>query len=186
MKSLLLVIVSFTVIVNLPVSSTAQKKDRGPSGAAFEVIKLDALAGKWDVDIQIFGDPGKGTRPHAVCEAIWTLGGHALRQEYTSTFMGQPLDVVQYLGYDEETKSFYELHMNSMHPGVLHNKGKMSKGGNRLEFIGRRADPTTHAFGSMRTVWTVLDRDHFIIEWFFRPNKRKEQPSVKLVFSRLK
>lgn len=43
------------------------------------------------------------------CEATWVMDGRFLRQEYSSIFVGKPLTVVRYLGFDRHKGKFVEV-----------------------------------------------------------------------------
>jgi Protein of unknown function (DUF1579) len=153
----------------LPLAAVAQeKKEKQPEmpfDAPGDVHKqMSVLAGIWDVEVTyIFG--GKENKGNAKCEAHWILDGRFLQQDYKSSLMGTPFTVLQYLGYDNRKKKTIELMMDTMNTGVLHNEGSISKDGKVITNEGDYLDPAGKV-GKLRTVTTVIDQDHYTLEWF--------------------
>src|SRR5207253_1719071 len=100
---------------------------------------LDQLSGHWDV-ATTFRLGGQEHHGSARCEAQWVLDGHALRQEYQSCMNGRPFTVLKFLGYDPVKKKFWEIKMDSMDPGVMHNEGTSSPDGKSMSMTGTRTD----------------------------------------------
>jgi hypothetical protein len=146
---------------------------------------LAALAGEWEVSTRFIID-GKEFQGTASCSAKWILDGRVLQQQYKSKFMGQPFEVLQLLGYDPGKKKFYELMMNSQHHGVMHNLGTFSANGKVLTCHGERLDPMTNKSSKLRTVTTIVDRDTFVLEWYFANDAGKEEKAITLTHKRKK
>ena len=127
--------------------------------------RLNELAGTWDVVVQyMLGD--KQHEGKATCEAKWILDGRFLQQEYNSQFQGKPFHVVQLLGYDNPRKKTIEIMMDNLSTGVLHNEGSISEDGKVITNTGESLDPVTGKPYKLRTVTTIVDHDHFTLEWF--------------------
>src|SRR5262245_51360041 len=118
--------------------------------------QLDALAGTWDVAIT-FKLGGQERQGKATCESKWFLDGKHLHQQYQSSMNGRPFTVVQVLGYDANRKKFFELKLDNMETGVMHNEGTISADGTTLTMRGDRTDPMSGQAGKMRTVTTIAD-----------------------------
>jgi hypothetical protein len=147
--------------------------------------QLDVLAGNWDVAITFkFG--GQERQGKATCESKWMLDGKHLHQQYQSSMNGRPFTVVQVLGYDANRKKFFELKLDNMDTGVMHNEGTISADGKTLSMRGDRTDPMTGQTGKMRTVTTITDKDHYTLEWYMVAPDGKEEKTVTLVHTRKK
>jgi hypothetical protein len=147
--------------------------------------QLDALVGTWDVAITFkFG--GQERQGKATCETKWVLDGKHLHQQYQSTMNGRPFTVVQVLGYDVNRKKFFELKLDNLDTGVMHNEGTISADGKTLSMRGDRTDPMTGQTGKMRTVTTIADKDHYTLEWYMVGADGKEEKTVTLVHTRKK
>src|SRR6516225_2342124 len=158
------------VLAPAPARLVAQeKKDQAPKvpadvpGPAHQ--QLGKLEGSWDVTITYkLGD--KVREGKATCQAKLILGGRFLQQDYDSIFQDQPFHVLQILGYDNDKQKTFELMMDSMSTGLLHNEGTISEDGKLITNLGQSRDPTTKKPYKLRTVYTIADPDHFTIEWF--------------------
>lgn len=173
-----------------PALSPAQEKEKGAEtdlGAPGEEHKrLAALAGDWDVALKYKVGPGVERDGTASCESRWALGGRFLRQEYSSKFQGMPFTVVQYLGYDRRKKKFIEIKMDSMDTSLMHNEGSIAADGKTITCTGDRTDPESGKELRMRTVTTLVDKDHYTLEWFFTDADGKEERVVTLKHTRKK
>jgi hypothetical protein len=109
--------------------------------------KLDMLAGVWDVSLKIPIGPGKDMQGTSSCDAKWVMDGRFLRQEYSSTFMGKPLTVVRYLGFDRNKGKFVEVHFESTHTDVMKSEGDISKDGKTITCWGTHIDLATGKAG---------------------------------------
>jgi len=147
--------------------------------------RMDSLAGSWDVELSyvLGGEEHKGK---ARCEARWILDGHFLHQEYKSKFMGRPFTVVQILGYDNRKNKTIEIIMESMSTGILHNEGTISEDGKVITNTGQTLDPGTGKPTKLRTVTSIVDRDHYALEWFTQGADGKEQKVVSMKHTRSK
>ncbi len=178
------------VLMFIPGGLTAQeKKDRpqgppadGPGPAHKQIV---GLAGSWDVTVTyvLSGSERTGT---ARCESHWILGGRFLQQEYNSNFMGKPYTVLQLLGYDNQKKKTIELMMNNLSTGVLHNEGSISEDGKVITNEGESLDHETGKPVKLRTVTTIIDEDHYTLEWFRPGPTGKDEKVVSMSHRRRK
>ena len=147
---------------------------------------LDALAGSWDVDTRFKYGPGPERAGKAACEAKWILGGRYLQQEYTSEIGGKPFITLQYTGYDNQKRRFFEIKMDNAETGVLHTEGTISQDEKTITNIGDRTDPMSGQTRRLRTVTTIIDKDHYTLEWFLMDDDGKEQKTVTMNHTRRK
>jgi hypothetical protein len=147
--------------------------------------RLGDLAGNWDVVIRYkMGD--KEHEGKASCEAKWILGGRFLQQDYKSRFQGKPYEVIQLLGYDSVGKKTIEIKLDSLSTGVLHNEGSISDDGKVITNLGKSLDSATGKPYKLRTVTTIVDHDHFTLEWFGTEEGGEESKVVSMTHTRKK
>ena len=147
--------------------------------------RLNDLAGSWDVALTYtLGD--KQHEGKATCEAKWILDGRFLQQEYHSRFQGKPFQVVQLLGYDNPRKKTIEIMMDNLSTGLRHNEGSISNDGKVITNESESLDPATGKPYKLRTVTTIVDRDHFTLEWFRVGEGGKENRVVSMSHTRKK
>lgn len=104
-------------------------------------------------------------------------------------FGGQPLTVWQLTGYDSIQKKYveFELHSDGSGTHTLHNEGSFSDDGKVLTLAGDSMDGMTGKPVKLRTVTTIVDDDHFTLEWFFKePGGSSEERKVVLSHTRRK
>jgi len=147
--------------------------------------QLAPLAGSWDVDITYVIN-GKEHKGKVRCEAKWILDGRFLQQDYTSTLQGKPFYVLQLVGYDNHKKKTIEIVMNSMSTGVLHSEGSISDDGRVITNEGESLDQSTGKPTKLRMVTTIIDQDHYTLEWFNPGADGKEQKGVSMSHTRRK
>jgi hypothetical protein len=147
--------------------------------------RLTDLAGNWDVTVQYkIGE--KLQEGAAKCEATSILGGRFLRQEYNTQFQGNPFTVVQILGYDNSRKKSIEIKIDTMHTGAMYNEGTVSEDGKVFTNEGEPLDPTTGKPYKLRTVYTIIDDDHFTLEWYHIDDAGKAERVVTMTHTRKK
>jgi hypothetical protein len=113
-------------------------------------------------------------------EAKWILGGRFLQQDYQSP----GLNVLQFLGYDNQKKKFFEIKMDNMDTGVLRTEGSISADGKVITNIGERTDPVSGQTARLRTVTTIADRDHYTVEWYLTMPTGAEEKTVTMAHAR--
>lgn len=143
--------------------------------------RLDSLAGSWDVVVRFKYGSGPEREGKASSEAKWILGGRFIQQEYKSE-SGQV--TLQFVGYDNQKKKFFEVKMDNMDTGVLLTEGTVSEDGKVISNAGNRTDPVTGETKRLRTVTTLLDRDHYTVEWFQVDGAGTEQKVVTMIHTR--
>jgi hypothetical protein len=175
------------LIVPPPRASSQETKDQPPKVAP-DVPgpvhkRLGELAGSWSVTIQYKIGP-KMHEGTATCDASLILGGRFLQQTYKSKFQGEPFEVLQILGYDNDKHKTIEVMMDTMGTGLLHNEGTISEDGRVITNLGASRDPATKKPFKLRTVYTIADRDHFTLEWFRADEGAAEEKVVTLTHAR--
>ncbi|MCI0588400.1 MAG: DUF1579 family protein [Planctomycetes bacterium] len=170
------------------VAAEASAQDgRADLGApAEEHRKLDAMAGDWDVSLQFPVGPGKTGEGKASCEARWMLDGRFLRLEYASTFMGRPLTVLRYVGFDRHAGKFVETHFESAHTDVLWGTGSLSEDGKTLTCTGTHVDAKAGAPAKVRTVTTFQGPEAFRLEMTYLDAEGKDSKTIVLAHARKK
>ena len=181
----------WVIVLLVPAAGVfAQEKTDQPSRVAADVPgpvhkHLSELAGSWDVAIQ-YKLADKEQDGTASCDATMILGGRFLQQTYKSKFQGEPFEVLQILGYDNEKHKTIEIMMDTMGTGLLHNEGTISEDGTVITNLGESRDPRTKKRFKLRTVYTIADRDHFQLEWYRTNEGVAEEKVVTLSHTRKK
>lgn len=144
---------------------------------------LDVLVGSWDVVVKFKYGPGPERQGKASSEAVWILGGRFVQQEYKSQ-SGQV--TLQFVGYDNQKKKFFEVKMDNMDTGLLYTEGTASDDRKIVTNVGERTDPMTGKKSRLRTVTTIIDNDHYLVEWYQTRDDGKEEKVVTMHHTRNK
>ncbi len=182
MKTRFLVILLSWSATAQPAPSQEGKPAKGPDK------RLQYFVGSWDVTVK-FKLPNGEHEGKARCDGKLVLDDKFLHQEYKSMFGGQPLTVWQLTGYDSIQKKYveFELHSDGSGTHTLHNEGSFSDDGKVLTLAGDSMDGMTGKPVKLRTVTTIVDDDHFTLEWFFKePGGSSEERKVVLSHTRRK
>ncbi|MGH7679331.1 MAG: DUF1579 family protein [Gemmatimonadaceae bacterium] len=143
--------------------------------------RLDPLVGAWDVSTRF----GNGTGPERIgrarAQAIWTLDGRVLRQDFTAE---SGLVVMQLIGFDTQRGTYYVLRFDNLDTGVLHAEGSASADGRTISAVGDRVDPLTGKVAPLRIVLTVVDSNRFNVEWYARQQDGSELRTALLEHTR--
>jgi hypothetical protein len=74
--------------------------------------------------------------------------------------------------------------MDNLSTGLLHNEGTISDDGKVITNRGEGLDASTQKPYKLRTVTTILDHDHFKLEWFRINDDGKEENVVRMTHAR--
>ena len=125
---------------------------------------LKPFVGSWDTKMSMWmqgpGAPPMETAGTARYELV--LGGRFARQEYSSSFMGQPYEGIGYVGYDNLRKQFTSMWMSNMQTAIMSMKGNLDPKGRVLTQIGNMDEPMTGEWDkAVQWVTTWIDEDTF-------------------------
>ncbi len=90
------------------------------------------------------------------------------------------------LGYDNVGKKTIEVKLDNMSTIIMYNLGSISADGKVITNLGTSLDPATGKPYKLRTVTTVVDHDHFTLEWYGTEEGRKEAKVVSMSHTRKK
>ena len=74
--------------------------------------------------------------------------------------------------------------MDNLSTGLLHNEGSISDDGKVITNLGEGLDPLTNKPYKLRTVTTIVDNDHFTLEWFRINDGGKLEKMVSMAHTR--
>ncbi len=155
------------------------------AGTPGEPHKLLAkLEGSWITTSRGWMEPGK---PPVVstgtCEQKMILDGHYLRQEYTGDMMGQPFTGINIVGYNNHTKKYESIWIDSMSTAVYLFEGTASRDGRTITQECRYDDPVRGP-SVWRSVTRIKDDNTQEFEMFITPKGKKEEKMMEMTVSR--
>ncbi|MDC8451145.1 MAG: DUF1579 domain-containing protein [Nitrospira sp.] len=143
-----------------------------------------SLAGSWMTQTKEWMEPGKPpSESTGTADMKMLLDGRFLHQEYTGQMMGQPYSGVGIDAYDNLTKKYTTVWMDSMGTGIFIMEGTASADGKTITLKGSHPEPgggkMTH-----RAVWKILDNDNQIFEMYGAHGKEKEMKFLEITYTR--
>lgn len=97
--------------------------------------------------------------------------------------MGQPYHGIGIDAYDNLTKKYVTVWMDSMGTGLFMMQGSAGPDGKTITLKGQHAEP---GGGQMkhRAVWKILDHDHQTFEMYGEHHGQKEMKFLEIVYTR--
>ncbi|WHZ26109.1 MAG: hypothetical protein OJF51_000904 [Nitrospira sp.] len=142
------------------------------------------LAGSWTTQTKEWMEPGKPpSESTGTAEIKMLLDGRFLYQEYNSQMMGQPYSGIGIDGYDNLTKKYVTVWIDTMGTGIFFMEGTASPDGKTITLRGSHPEPgggkMTH-----RAVWKIVDNDNQIYEMYGAHGKEKEIKFLEIIYTR--
>jgi len=145
---------------------------------------LAKLEGSWTTRSKGWVEPGKPPMESSgTCEQKMILGGRYLRQEYTGDMMGTPYTGISIMGYDNQTKKFESIWVDTMSTGIYKFVGTAGRGGKVIKQESRYVDPVRGP-ALWRTVTKIKDDNTVEFEMFLTPRGKKEEKMMEMTIER--
>lgn len=148
---------------------------------------MAGMAGTWTTVVKNFMDPSappmesKGTAEFAM-----ELGGRYMVQRFHGEMMGQPFEGLGYDGFDNVTKTYRSIWMDSMSTGIMVMNGKADPASTSIKYTGSMTDAASGADIPMESVITFIDKDHQKMEMWQPGPDGKMVKSMEILYSRKK
>lgn len=145
--------------------------------------KLAEMAGNWTCKVEDFST-GQPMTSEGTCKFSMVMDGRYLMQEFTSNMMGMKFDGMGLTGYNNMTKKFQQIWIDSMGTAIYFAQGER-KSADTVECSGKMDMPGKGQVDS-RTIWTHNDKDHITFEMHAPGMDGKEIMAVKITYTRVK
>lgn len=104
--------------------------------------RLAKLAGKWEVIVSYWTEPGAApVTDTAEAASEMVLGGRFLKTETTGSMMGMPVETISYIGFDGRHKKYSYVGFDNMGTYWVSAFGKFDDETNTIEMSGTDEDP---------------------------------------------
>jgi len=145
---------------------------------------LAKLTGSWTTRTKAWMEPDKppveGT---GTCEQKMLFDGRYLQQEYTGEMMGAPFTGTNLVGYDNHTKKYVSVWIDSMSTGIYFFEGTASADGKTISQECTYDDPVRGP-SLWRSVSRIVDENTMEYEMFLTPKGGKEEKMMEMTVSR--
>jgi len=126
---------------------------------------LEMLAGRWTTRTTFWAAPGAPpTESTGAAEHKMILGGRFLVTSYKGNFMDTPFEGMGLAAYDRYRNKYVETWVDSMGTMVLVSEGACDGTGKRRTVTAEFTDPMTGADTTFRSVYRIIDEDHYVLE----------------------
>jgi hypothetical protein len=145
---------------------------------------LARLEGSWTTRSRGWMEPDKPPMESiGACEQKLILGGRYLRQEYTGDMMGAPFTGLSFLGYDNHTKKYVSVWIDSMSTGIYYFEGTASADGKTITQDCSYDDPVKGPC-LWRAVTRIKDDNNQEFEMYLTPKGGKEEKMMEMTVTR--
>lgn len=120
--------------------------------------------GEWNTTTRLWmaGPDAAPTEEAGTAKFELLMGGRYLKQTWSGTMMGMPVEGIGYNGFDNNRKLFVSIWMDTMSTGFLKITGNLSKDGRMLTQVGEMDEVMTGEIGKpVKWVTTWIGEDHF-------------------------
>jgi hypothetical protein len=154
----------------------------GTPGAPHKL--LARLEGSWITRTRGWMEPDKPPMESTgTCEQKLILDGHYLRQEYEGDMMGVPFSGINILGYNNHTKKYESVWIDSMSTAIFYFVGTASKDGRTITQECSYDDPVRGP-SVWRSVTKIKDDNTQEFEMFIKPKRGKEEKMMEMTVTR--
>jgi hypothetical protein len=142
------------------------------------------MVGNWKAVVTTFmGGQESKSEGSSSCEMI--LGGRYLKSSYKGAMMGMPFEGMGLDAYDNATKEYISIWIDSFGTGVMHLKGKMDDKSNEIVYTGTMVDPMTGKDSMTKNVMKSIDDDHQLMVMYMIEDG-KEIKNMQIEYTRVK
>jgi hypothetical protein len=154
----------------------------GTPGAPHKL--LAKLEGNWTTRSRSWEEPDKPPRESfGASEQRLILGGRYLRQEYTGDMMGVPFTGINILGYNNHTKKYESIWIDTMSTAIYYFVGSASSDGRVITQECSYDDPVRGPV-VWRSVTKIKDDNTQEFEMFITPKGGKEEKMMEMTVTR--
>lgn len=143
------------------------------------------FVGEWNATQTMWMDPDAPPMTQtgsASSKAV--LGGRQIRDDYSSTFMGQPYQGIGHTGYDNVTGRYTSTWADNMSTGTMLAYGDYDPASKTYTFKAEMADPTQGgAMVPIRMEIRIVDADHHVFD-MYETRDGQEARTMRIEYAR--
>jgi len=144
---------------------------------------LEKLEGSWITRTIGWQEGKKVMESSGTCEQKLVLDGHYLQQTYTGDMMGAPFTGINLLGYNNHTKKYESIWIDSMSTAMYFFVGKASADGRTITQECCYDDPIKGP-AVWKSVTRIKDDNTQEFEMFITPQGGKKEKMMEMTVSR--
>jgi len=144
---------------------------------------LAKLEGSWNTRTRGWFEGKQTMESTGTCEQKLVLGGHYLEQTYTGNMDGMPFSGINLLGYNNHTKKFESVWLDTMSTAIYFFVGKGSADGRTIKQECSYVDPVRGP-AVWLSVTRIRDDNTLEFEMFITPKGGKKEKMMEMTVSR--
>ena len=148
--------------------------------------RLVKKAGDWNVAVKIWHSPDMEVPEESTAtsriKAI--MGGRYILEKVKGEAMGMPFEGLGISGYDNLTKKFIGVWVDTMSTGIIHSEGTPAQYGDIINFEGTHPDPLRGRYDKTRSVERTISDDKFIFTSYKTSDDGREFKGMELTYTR--
>lgn len=142
------------------------------------------MAGNWKATVtQYMG--GQETKSEGISTNEMLLGGRYMKSSIKATMMGMPFEGMGLDAYDNATKEFISIWIDTFGTGVMIMKGKMDEKTKEIVYWGSTVDPMAGKEQKTKSVMKNIDDDHQLMTMYMVENGQ-EIKNMTVEYTRVK
>lgn len=145
---------------------------------------LGSMVGTWQTVTKSWMEPQKPPiESTGTCEQKMVLDGRFLHQKCTGDFMGSPFTGIGVTGYDNNTKKYVSIWMDTMGTGIYFFEGTASEDGKTITQKSQYDDPIEGPM-ELRSVSKIVDNNTEIFEMYGTGKSGQERKMMEITYTR--
>lgn len=147
--------------------------------------KLGQFLGTFAAHVKMWmGPDGDPMESHGTMVNTWALGKRFIRHDYHSEFEGHVFEGAGYFGFNNVTRKYEGLWVDTMSTGFMLEYGECDASGKVWTMEGTADFPTAGNTMHKRTVVTVKDDDHHSMESWVKGPDGSEFKTMEIQYTR--
>lgn len=142
------------------------------------------MVGNWKAVVTTFMG-GQESKSEGTSSSEMILGGRYLKSSFKGSMMGMPFEGMSIDAYDNATKEYISIWIDSFGTGVMHLKGKMDEKTKEIVYTGTMIDPMTGKDSMTKNVMKYIDDDHQVMVMYMVEGG-KEVKNMQVEYTRVK
>jgi hypothetical protein len=147
--------------------------------------RLAGMAGNWVTRTIALMDPDNPMESKGTCKQKMILDGRYLQQEYSGNMDGVTFKGINLIGYDNHTKNYVSIWIDSMSTGIYFFEGTADRSGKTITQKSRYDDPARGPL-TWRSVTRIVNDDTMVYEMYIAAGRGKEKKEMEMVLTRKK
>jgi hypothetical protein len=141
--------------------------------------KLEPFVGKWKAVVKMFTGPGEPEVSEGTSTSEWVLGGRYVRETFLGTFEGMPFEGRGLTGYDNVSKEFVGVWVDTMSTGLLTSTGQLDPSGKVFNWQSTFHNPMPGMPNTMRSVVEIVnEKTHKFTTYVTMDGKEVKQMEI--------